>query len=172
MKKKILAGLIGTMLVSGIAMAAPVVSLEEGETVVGINHTNLDYEDIDGFFIENAASDKINVGLQHREGDFDGRETDIYAKYKLPQNVNLALGMRDYSGAGNKLMFGAEVSTDLANKLTGYAGVRFTNLETEVNLGATYALTNQLSLDLNYLNKDYDHGGETDGVGFGINYRF
>lgn len=171
MQKKVLACFIGTMLLSGAALAAPVVTLEKGESVVGINHADLDHQGVDGVYLENAVSDKITAGFQHKEGDFGGNENDLYAKYKLPQNVNLVLGMRDYSGAGNKVLYGAEVSTDLADKLTGYAGVKFTSEETEYNVGATVALTNQLSFDLNYINKDYDHH-ETDGVGFGLNYKF
>jgi predicted porin len=171
MNKKFLASLIGAMLVSSVVLAAPVISLDQGETVFGINHSDLDGDDVDGFFIENAISQKFTVGLQYKEGDFGGHETDFYAKRKLPQNVNLLLGMRDYSGAGNKLMLGAEVSTSLADKVTGYAGLKFTNLETELNIGATYALTNQLSFDVNYLNKDYDFG-KADGLGFGLNYKF
>lgn len=171
MQKKVLAGFIGAMLVSSVAMAAPVVTLEKGESVVGINHLELDHEGADGFFIENAVSDKFIAGFQHTEGDYGGGENDVYAKCKLPQNVNLVFGMRDYSGVGNKMLLGAEVNTNLADKVTGYAGVKFTSLETEYNVGATLALTNQLNLDLNYLNKDYDHGG-TDGLGFGLSYKF
>ncbi|HBS60698.1 MAG TPA: hypothetical protein DEA44_15730 [Firmicutes bacterium] len=171
MQKKVLAGLIGAMLVSSAAMAAPVVTLERGESVVGINHLELDHEGVDSFFIENAISDKFTAGFQHAEGDYGGDENDLYAKYKLPQNVNLVFGMRDYSGAGNKMLLGAEVNTDLADKLTGYAGVKFTSVETEYNVGASLALTDQLNFDVNYLNKDYDRGG-TDGLGFGLNYRF
>ncbi len=171
MQKKVIACLMGTMLLSGVALAAPVVTLEKGESVVGISHAELDHEGVDGFYLENAVSDQITAGFQHKNGDFGGSENDLYAKYKLPQNVNLVLGMRDYSGAGNKVLFGAEASTNLAEKLTGYAAVKFTSEETEYNVGATVALTNQLSFDLNYINKDFDHSS-TNGVGFGVNYKF
>jgi hypothetical protein len=170
MKKKILVGLVGTMMISSVCLAAaPVTELAKGETVVGLSHSDFDVS-TDGFYLEHGIADKFIIGLD--SNDFDGSTaTDFYGKYKLDKNVNLTLGFRDYEGGDSKLTYGIEGSTALAEKTVGYASLKNNSDETEWKFGATYAIAPQINLDLNYTSHNTDYG-DLKGVGFGINYKF
>jgi hypothetical protein len=214
MKKKILVGLAGTMLISSVGFAAPVVDLAKGETVIGYNYhsysadlAGYDFGDFnaDGFHIEHGLTDQITLGFETSQGKANylyapsdiltAKVTfnDIYLAYK-PQmsgkaNVQLILGSRSYkendsenyygtiyplgSYSENHPLYGVQASTPLGDKVNGYAGVSATKIETEWKIGATYAVTPQVNLDLNYTNKKFDDLYlNLKGVGFGLNYKF
>lgn len=179
MKKKVLAGLVGTMLISNISFAAaPVTELIKGETVVGYSVSNFEiagYDvDTDGFYVEHGVADKFILGIDRN--DLDGLKiTDFYAKYKLDKNLNATLGNREYSAGGysdSYITVGIEGTTALAEKTVGYASLKLNSEETEWKLGATYAIAPKVNLDLNYTSHDFDLGGAVKGVGFGINFKF
>jgi len=179
--KKMLVGFVGTMMISSLCLAAaPVTDLNKGETVVGYSFSNFEVYDIDldtdGFYLEHGIADKFILGVDRNEIENALKITDIYAKYKLDNNVSLTAGNREYSALGlseSKFTYGIEGSTVLADKIVGYAALKHNNLETEWKLGATYALADQVNLDLNYASKDFDGTDEKiKGIGFGINYKF
>jgi opacity protein-like surface antigen len=191
MKKKVLAGLVGAMLVSSVGLAAPVVDLNRGETSIGYNYSSLDIEingtpfdtsDSDGFYVEHALNDKVSVGVDHTKTpiEFSGinlgdmKVTDVYAKYKLNKNIYATLGNRNYNSDGEKtdeITIGLDGIKQLTEKVNGYAGLKSNDYETELQIGATYALTDVLNLDVNYKHHDYDDG-ESKGFGLGVNYKF
>lgn len=176
MKKKILAGLVGTMLVSSVCLAAaPVTELTKGETVIGYSYSDFEWHgfDIDthGFYVEHGIADKFILGID--SNDLDGStSTDFYGKYKLDKKVNLTLGFRDYEDWKSKVTYGIEGSTVLGDKTVGYASLKLNSEETEWKVGATYAVAPQINLDLNYTSRDFDDSGAIKGIGVGINYKF
>jgi opacity protein-like surface antigen len=191
MKRKVLAGLVGAMFVSSVGFAAPVVDLNKGETSIGYNHSSLDIEiggtpydtsNSDEFYVEHALNDKVSVGVDYTKSpiEFSGinlgdmKVTDVYAKYKLDKSLYATLGNRNYDSNGeksDKITIGLEGFKQLTEKANGYAGMKSNDYETELQIGATYALTDVLNLDVNYKYHDYDDG-EMKGVGVGVNYKF
>lgn len=135
MKKKVLAGLVGTMLVSSIGFAAPVVELNKGETTIGYSHSNFDLTvngDSDlgdlkanGYYVQHGLTDKITLGFEKNKGKYsctDGVDSntinisfnDIYATYKVAKNAQILLGNRAYKLSG----FGTEAGVPWSETLS------------------------------------------------------
>ena len=193
MKKKILSGLICSMLVASVGFAAPVLDLEKGQTAAGYNYSRLDLElegddygkeTFDGFYVQHQLSDKLNLGLERASignSVAELRLTDLIAQYKLDDNVNLALGIRKYraSAAGygsdseTKAAFGINGKTQLADNLTGYASYLRTSFEDEWKIGVSYQMSQNTYLDLNYAHHDVDDlDASFKGFGLGIGFTF
>lgn len=197
MKKKILSGLICSMLVASVGFAAPVLDLETNQTAAGYNYSRFDIdaggfdlgkETFDGFYVQHQLSDKLTLGLERASigfeipglGSADLRMTDLLAQYKLDDNVNLALGIRKYrasdpdgSGSETKAAFGINGKTQLAENLTGYVSYLRTSYEDEWKIGANYQISKNTYLDLNYAHHNGD--GDLDGLefkGFGLGVGF
>jgi len=179
MKKKILALMAGTMLATSIGYAAPLTDLAPGETNIGYNHYNLDQYgdsiDNDSFYLENAVSDKFNVGIERNSysapyGSF--HTTDIYAHYKLDNGVRLIAGDRNYSGDSDKFFYGIGVNANLAPRLDGYASVTTNDVATEWQTGLNYKMDGETSLNLGYKSDKHDNESTMDGIGFGISHKF
>ncbi len=175
MNKKILTILTGTMLTASVSFAAPLTDLQQGDTTIGYNHYNLsaDLND-DSFYLENAVSDKVILGLERNSysySDFSTHTTDIYAHYKLDPNFRLMVGNRDYTD-GSKVFYGIGATTHLGPKVDGYASVTTSSIATEWQTGLTYQLNNQAALHLGYKSYKEDDTDTADGVGFGVNYKF
>ncbi|MEG6585329.1 outer membrane beta-barrel protein [Dendrosporobacter sp. 1207_IL3150] len=116
MKKKVLASIIGAMLVSSVGFAAPVTNLEAGQTSVGYNYSNLDFTidgtkidsaGANGFYVEHAVNKNVIIGLEYNGGDItktlggdalklEDKETDFYVQYKVEKGIRLVLGTRNY----------------------------------------------------------------------------
>jgi opacity protein-like surface antigen len=179
MKKKILTILTGTMLAASVSFAAPITDLQQNETTIGYNHYNLDANgqdiDNDSFYLENAVSDKVILGIERNSYSVPGaslKATDIYAQYKLDPNIRLIVGNRDYSPGSNKVFYGIGASAALAPKLDGYASVTTSSIATDWQVGAAYKLNSQTSLNLGYKSYKEDGSAKADGLGFGVNYTF
>lgn len=192
MKKKILSGLICSMLVASVGFAAPVLDLEKGQTAAGYNYSRFDFEafgydlgkeTFDGFYVQHQLSDKLNLGLERGSIGSSGYElrlTDLIAQYKLDDNVNLALGIRKYrasepggSESDTKAAFGINGKTQLADNLTGYASYLKTSYEDEWKIGVNYQMSKTTYLDLNYAYHDVDDvDASFKGFGLGIGFTF
>jgi hypothetical protein len=179
MKKKILTLMAGTMLATSIGYAAPLTELATGETTIGYNHYNLDQNGRsikdDSFYLENAISDKFIAGIERNGysapyGDY--HTTDIYAHYKLDNNIRLIVGDRNYSGDSDKFFYGIGANVNLAPKLDGYASVITNDVATGWQTGVNYKLDGQTSLNLGYKSDKHDNSSTRDGVGFGLNHKF
>ncbi|HWR09883.1 hypothetical protein [Sporomusa sp.] len=178
MNKKILTILTGTMLTASVSLAAPLTDLQQGDTTLGYNHYNLSVSGVDlnndSFYLENAISDKVILGLERNSYAYSGssdKTTDIYAHYKLDPNFRLIVGNRDYSD-GSEVFYGIGANTHLGPKVDGYASVTTSSIATEWQTGVTYQLNNQAALHLGYKSYKEDDLATADGVGFGVNYKF
>lgn len=191
MKKKVSAGIVGVMLVSGVALAAPVVNLEKGQTSIGYNYSSLETEILgisiddsktNGYYVETAVTDKVILGIDYNKASLESgnnhadlKITDIYAKYKVGANANVLIGNRQYDFEGekeNKITYGIEETTRLDDNLNGYGSVKHNSYETEWQFGVTYALNNATNLDINYKRHSGDYDVIFKGFGIGINYKF
>lgn len=115
MTKKVLAAILGSMLISSAAMAAPVADLAKGESQAGYNFSKLEFSldsfskstGVNGFYYETGISDKLTLGLDYNDGDvsktvlgnrlkLEETQIDFYGQYKLDKNAKLILGVRNY----------------------------------------------------------------------------
>lgn len=120
MQNKILAGLIGAMLISSVAFASPSVPLQQGETSIGFDVANLKPSisvlgltaDFSGthsnsYYLQHGLSDRFTIGAERTDLNAassnsggliaDVKATDIYAQYKIDKNFSLIAGSRDYN---------------------------------------------------------------------------
>lgn len=202
MKKKVLVGIVGSMLISSIGFAAPATDLKEGQTVAGYNYSNMNINlagyDVgnagyNGLYIQNAVSNKVTIGLEYNKGTktltgnghtakIDTKNTDFYGQYNLDKNFSIVAGLRKYdlaasldgtgiAGSENKFLYGLTAKTELAEKVTGYATYLKTTEEKQWNVGATYQMSKDYSLDINYANHKYDDL-TIKGLGFGVGVKF
>lgn len=179
MKKKIVALMAGTMLATSIGYAAPITDLAQGETNIGYNHYNLDQNgrsvDDDSIYIENAISNKFIAGIERNgyASPYGGSHTtDIYAHYKLDNNVRLIVGDRNYSGDSDKFFYGVGVNGNLAPRLEGYASVTTNDVATGWQTGLNYKMDGDTSLNLGYKSDKHDNSSTRDGVGLGVSHKF
>lgn len=173
MKKQLLALAMGTMLAaSSTAFAAPLTDVQKGETSIGYNHYNLSHglKD-DAFHIEHGLSDKFNIGIERNgfeQNSVDFHSTDIYVQYKLDPHVQLTLGNRDYSDDSSKVFYGIGATTNLSERVDGYAAVNTNSNETQWQLGINYNMDQKTALHLGYKSIKPDSGSTRDGIGFGL----
>lgn len=176
MKRKILTLITGTMLASSIGYAAPITNLEQSQTNIGYNHYNLSHSvKDDSVYLENALSNKFTVGIERNGYSSpygDGHTTDLYTNYKLDKNVRLIVGDRSYSGNSDKVFYGIGANVNLAPKVDGYASVTTSDIATEWQTGMTYNMDSKTSLHLGYKSDKQDNTPTSDGIGFGVNYKF
>jgi len=183
MKRKMLALLTGSMLISSVGFAAPITESMTGETTVGYNHYNMSYghnnnADNDSVYLENAVSDKFTLGVEHNSNTDDynatWNTTDIYAQYKVDQNVRLIVGNRnyDYGIQTNRMFYGIGVTENLGPKLDGYASVIGNDYTSEWQAGVNYALSDKTAINVNYKSNKDDYYPTYEGLGIGINCKF
>jgi len=177
MKKKILTLMVGTMLAAsiGAASAAPLTTLDDGQTNIGYDHYSLSQNTSnDSFYLEHGFSNKAIVGYENNGYGYGSHETDVYLHYKLDPNFRLIVGDRSYNGDYDKMFYGIGATTNLAPKLDGYASVTTNSISTDWQVGAVYKMNEQASLHVGYKssNNNNDSSDTLDGLGFGINYKF
>lgn len=209
MQAKIFTGLIGVMLISSVAFASPSAPLQQGETSIGFDVTNLQpsismfglKQDLgstnaNSYYLQHGLTDKVTLGVESTKlDDFSSnnggvfanvKATDIYAQYNIDDHFGLIAGNRNYnttvgysgtstSISNDKFLWGVTGSTNLSDKLTGHAFYKKTAAESEWQVGIADQLSNNISVDLNYKNHDYNFGSadlNLSGVGLGVNYKF
>lgn len=133
--KKFLFVLAASLIMSSVAMAAPVTNIEKGEVNAGylywnpkteIISINLGSNNANGFFVETAISDTVILGLETIKGDFstvvggirvsgDTRFTDLTFQFKVKDNIRLIAGNRYYDTNGSAAGIGS--ASGSTNKL-------------------------------------------------------
>lgn len=205
--KKLLLTFIVCLAMSSIAIAAPMTDLNKGETAAGYLYWNPKI-DVDvngnsydagkatanGFYVENALSDKFILGIETIKGDksrtvfgkhvkADSRFTDVTIQYKLDNNVRLIAGNRNYdtdlsasgsapySNSANKFIYGVGASTALGEKTSAYATYTHDSYADEWQLGVNQDLSKNAVLNINYRYHDEDYV-TLKGIGAGLIYKF
>ncbi|MDU2063941.1 MAG: hypothetical protein E6713_03790 [Sporomusaceae bacterium] len=181
MKKTIMAIVTGTLLTAVPVFAAPLSDVQEGQTVLGYNHYNLDQNGNsvkdDSFYLEAGVAPKVIVGVERNgyafPNNYDAKTTDVYAQYKVNDNVRLIAGNRDFSnGGGDKFFYGVGLSANLAQNVDGYVSATTNSRYTEWQTGVNYNMDNQTTLNVGYKSYKEDGSSRLDGVGFGISHKF
>jgi len=185
--KKLLAGLVGSMLVASVGFAAPAVNLAQSETVIGYGYANPSV-DVSGFgstdlnsndfYLKNAVTDKITLGVEYNNLSKSGealKTTDLAAEYAVDKNFSIIAGNRNYDSAGateNKFLYGITAKTKLASQFTGYVSYLKTSEENEWVVGTTYDVTKNTFVDLSYINRDFSDLITVKGLQIGVGYKF
>jgi hypothetical protein len=172
MKKQLLILTIGAMLTaSGTALAAPLTTVDQGQTSIGYNHYNLSHDlKDDAFHIEHGLSSKFNIGVErngYSQSGTDGHATDVYVQYKVDPNVRLIVGNRDNSD-NSKIFYGIGATANLSPKIDGYISSNTNSDETQWQTGVSYNMDNKTALHLGYKSIKPDSGHTFDGIGFGL----
>ncbi len=204
MKKVLLLTLAAIFAISSVAMAAPMTNLNKGESAAGYMYWNpkIDIDGVgdigranaNGFYVENAVSDKFIIGVETIQGDrtkhfggvrvhADTRFTDFTVQYKLDKNVRLIAGDRNYdttlsasgigsaSGSENKFIYGIGAFTPIGDKTSAYATYLHDSYTNEWQIGVNQDLSKNVFLNVNYRYHDEDNV-TLDGLGASLIYKF
>ncbi|HEY3426042.1 MAG TPA: hypothetical protein VGL27_14690, partial [Negativicutes bacterium] len=162
--KKILVG-VGLLLSFsvGTGFAAPINDLGKGQTAVGVL--------TDTIYVEHKITDNLTLGYQNVDRKYGDSMDDFYGQYQLPNSgVRAILGHRDL-GSGSTYI-GLALSEQLAPRVNGYASVIGSSDFTEYQVGATYGLTHNVDLNVDYRNFRPDYGSNDSRVELGATYKF
>lgn len=163
MKKTVLAFAAFLALQAGAALAAPVNDLSRGQTAVGLSS--------DTFYLEHQISNSFTLGLQNVNWNNSGSMDDIYGQFKLDNNLRGIIGNRDLS-AKSELYLGLAVNGPIAPEWKGHASFVAGSEFKEMQAGASYALTHNVDLNLNYHSFMPDSGKNRNGADFGATFKF
>jgi hypothetical protein len=153
MKKIIFALLVLFVTGVGTGFAAPINSLDKGQTAVGIVD--------DDFYAEHKLTDVVTLGFQ---------EHDIYGQYNFNGNFRAIAGNRNYHGSN--FYIGAAVNTALAPALDGYVSLIAGSDFTEAQVGVNYNLTENVDINVNYRTFRPDEGRDRNRTGIGATFKF
>lgn len=208
--KKFFTVIAACMAISSVTMAAPMTNLEKGESTAGYLYWNPKIEanaygdsfdagktDANGFYFENAISDKIILGIETIQGDktknfsgvtahADTRFTDITLQYKLDKNVRLIAGNRNYDTSGyiidgvktfsddiseNKFIYGMGAFAPIDDKTIAYATYLHDSYANDWQIGINHDVSKNVALSVNYRYHDEDYV-TLKGIGAGLIYKF
>lgn len=156
--------------IAGAASAAPVTYVPEGSGNIGYMYNGAK-KGIHHVYLEYSPISKLVVGAEYRRWISTGSETDIYAKYRVG-HAYLGIGTRNYYDRDAKPFGIIEGMTNLAERLDGYASLKFSGAGQEWKVGVTYDVMPRIDLDINYMYYNRKHDSSRKGVGIGLNYRF
>ena len=156
--------------IAGAASAAPVTYVPEGSGNLGYAY-NSAKKGVHHVYLEYAPLSKLVVGAEYRRWINTGSETDIYAKYRIG-HAYVGIGNRNYFDSDAKVFGLIEGTTNLTERLDGYASLKFSGAGQEWKVGVLYDVMPRLDLDLNYTYYNRKHNTNQNGVGVGLNYRF
>lgn len=148
----------------GTACAAPISTLERDQTAAGI----LLHTDNNSFYIENKVTDTMTVGYEHLNVE-SADATDLYAQFDLNEGTRGIMGFRDINSS-SKAYAGLAFDRSLTPEWSGYGSIIAGNKFTEFQVGASYIITENLDLNLNY--RAFNYYGYKDVGTIGAIYRF
>jgi hypothetical protein len=166
LKKIILAFAMFLAMGNAGVMAAPVNTLANNETAVGIGSKES--------YIEHKFTPKLTVGYQYADRDEYDHQNDLYAQYDLiGSNFKAVAGFRNHLPNDKSNGYGgvAVVSPSfLGSQL--YASYVKGNDFGETQVGLNVNVVANVDLNINYHNFDPDSGHHENGVGVGATIKF
>ncbi|MEG6584951.1 outer membrane beta-barrel protein [Dendrosporobacter sp. 1207_IL3150] len=197
MFKKASVTALSLMVLSSTALAAvPQQSTGDDKASIGYSWHDFSVKDqgddkVNGNEIYGSykISDKftVNAGYMTFNGDnYDNTYSSGDIQYKVNKNVSLLAGYGRYEREQLGTSFtrstaygGLTLTSDLNNKVSGYATGKFGNELTDWTVGLTYNINKDLLVDLNYRdikanvkNDTTNFDAKADGVGLGLCYKF
>ncbi|WP_196594937.1 hypothetical protein [Pectinatus sottacetonis] len=148
------------------AMAAPINTLANNETAVGIGTRES--------YIEHKFSPKLTIGYQYLDRDEYNHQNDIYAQYDLfGSNLKAIAGFRNNLPGDNSNGYGgiAVVTPNMIGPQAYASYVKGSDFD-ETQVGINMNVIANISLNVNYHNFDPDHGHSENGVGVGATVKF
>lgn len=136
-------------------------------------------------YVTGDATKKIagqNMKLEHLH-------TDFFIQYQFNSYFGLVLGSREYNHKifvnGIRfmtyddafLLYGLTAATRFNDRWNGYVVALNNEVETDLQIGTTYALTDNIFVDLNYKSNVFEEKSlgakiKTTGAGFGLGFKF
>jgi hypothetical protein len=159
------------LILSNIGVAAPIVDLEEGQSVLGVMMQGGDFNS--SFFGESQVGSSVSLGVQVGFNSNSSSLSDFYLQYKLASElgmpVKLIIGNKSYNSKSGYYV-GAAISTQLSETIDGYASISLGSGFQDYQVGTNYALSDNAILNLNYRIFKYDE--LKSGLGLGIMCKF
>ena len=166
MKKTILTAALLTVLGTATAMAAPVNTMANNETAIGVGTKES--------YIEHKFTPKLTAGYQYVDRDHYNKQNDIYAQYDLVgSNVKAIAGWRNkLPGDKSNVYGGMAVSTPTVLGFEAYASYVKGADFGETQVGVNKNLIANVDLNINYHNFSPDNGRHEHGIGAGVTVKF
>lgn len=166
MKKTILTAALLTVLGTTTVMAAPVNTMANNETAIGVGTKES--------YIEHKFTPKLTAGYQYVDRDQYNKQNDIYAQYDLVgSNVKAVAGWRNkLPGDKSNVYGGIAVSTPAVLGFEAYASYVKGADFGEMQVGVNKSLIANVDLNINYHNFAPDNGHHEHGIGAGVTVKF
>lgn len=148
------------------AMAAPVNTLSNNETAVGLGTTDS--------YIEHKFTPKLTIGYQYLDRDEYDHQNDLYAQYDLfGSNLKAVAGFRNNLPGDKSNAYGglAVVSPSLLGSQL-YASYVTGSDFGETQVGLNMNIIANIDFNINYHNFDPDNGHDKHGFGVGATVKF
>lgn len=164
MKKSLL--ILGAFITlsAGTSLAAPLNSLDNGQTAIGLSS--------DTVYIEHKIADRFTLGYQSIDRDYYGDMKDIYGQYQFSNNLKGIIGSRDFEYSDSSMYLGLGLQGGLAPQLDGFASFIVGDEFNEIQVGATHQLAANIDLNVTYTNFMPDHGRDKDKFALGATVKF
>ncbi len=138
----------------GTGFAAPMNSLEQGQTAVGVSD--------DSFYLEHKLTNNVTIG---------GEKNNIYGQFELTNNLRAIVGSRnDYSNSS--LYFGGALNAALAPDLEGYVSLVGGSHFEEMQFGANLGIAPNVDLNVNYRSYMPEAGKDHNRASVGATVKF
>ncbi len=164
MKKSAVALGAFLLLGAGTGFAAPLNSLDNNQTAVGVSG--------DTFYIEHKLAEGFTLGYQSIDRDYYGDMKDFYGQYQFSDKLRGIIGSRDFDYSDSSLYLGLGLRGALAPRLDGFASFIAGDDFNELQAGAGLKLADNVDLNLTYTNFMPDRGRDKDEVALGATLKF
>lgn len=144
------------------AMAAPLNNLSKEQAAVGVANDNI--------YIEYKIADRITVGVQNIDVNYNDDSLDIYGQYHFTDSLRGIIGYRDFND--NSLYAGVGVTRNLDDKWDGHAYAVVGSEFWEAQVGATYMITDNLDGNVYFRSFMPNEGRDKNRLGIGLTYKF
>ncbi|MBP2654000.1 MAG: hypothetical protein H6Q73_1569 [Firmicutes bacterium] len=183
MKKTIFLSLIGLIFTANVGFAAPAVNLDEEQAAIGFTYSqpsasisgsswttsDPDYS-ASGFIVDRLDRNLSIVGERQEDhwSNLSLNTNDVYGKFDVTKNIKVMAGYRwwsqDYDGyssddsSDGKFLYGVAFESRLGRNLTGYVNLKKADSDTNIDVGVTYDMNENLALNLSHRTYKVDLG--------------
>jgi hypothetical protein len=124
----------------------------------------------DNFYVEHNFGN-FTLGVQNSDWDNVGTMNDIYGQFHLTNNFRVLVGNRNFDST-SKMYAGLAVIGPLSPGWEGYLSMIGGDGFKQVQVGANMRIATNVDLNINYHSFMPDGGGNANGLGAGVSFKF
>jgi hypothetical protein len=183
MKKTIILSIMGLIFTANVGLAAPAVQLDEEQAAIGFTYsqpsatingaswTTSDPDYSASGFIVNRLDRNLSIVGERQEDHWSNlslNTNDVYGKVDITRNIKVLAGYRwwtnSYDGSSEdtsdgKFLYGVVFESKMGENLTGYVNLKKADSDTNIDVGVTYDMNENLALNLSHRTYKVDLGG-------------